>query len=97
MICEEMQLFREALDARGVEWVDRSDYGGQPITRTHFVVDGQKWSVINGYGTYGGYIPGLYENRGLLEVYALESNEEETGWLTAAEAIKIIFGAEART
>lgn len=48
------------------------------IYRTHFDVDGIHYSVICGYGTYGG-------EEGLLEM--MIGCSEPTGWLTAEDII----------
>lgn len=50
--------------------------------------------MINGLGSYGGYIWG-YENQGLLE--CMIDNHEPEGWLTAEDVekrIKSIWGTE---
>ena len=51
----QMKKLRALLDAENIEWEDKSDNGIYPICRTHFLYNGQRWSVIHGYGTYGGY------------------------------------------
>ena len=51
------------------------------IYRTHFDFDGTHYSVICGYGTYGG-------EKGLLEMMA--NGTEPTGWLTAEDIIGAI-------
>lgn len=48
------------------------------IYRTHFTAIGCHYSVICGYGTYGG-------EDGLLEM--MSDDEEPTGWLTAEDII----------
>ena len=80
-VCKEMQKLRDWLDENEICWEDVSeDFGkGIPseidyelwICRTHFEVKGHEISVINGYGTYGGY--GLFskDNNGLLETKRL--------------------------
>ena len=89
---EEMRKFREMLDAEHIEWEDKSKNGEYPICRTHFAYNGERWSVINGFGTYGGYLG--KENQGLLEAYALDrkSGEDLTGWRTAEEAMRWVKG-----
>ena len=48
-------------------------------------------SVINGYGTYGGYSVFEHSNKGLLEVMSGILNDgEPIGFLTADELIKIL-------
>lgn len=63
------------------------------IARTHFEYKGIKVSVINGFGTYGGWAGANgaqkeEDNEGLLEV--MVSGSEPCGWLTAVEAIRFI-------
>lgn len=90
-IVPEMRIFRDMLEELKVDWVDASDRGDLPICRTHFWHNNNRWSVINGFGSYGGYYHGEC-NKGLLEIY--DWNSEPTGYLTAKEAIAIIFGGE---
>ena len=88
-----MIKLRELLDNHKIEWVDISDEfnlvgGGKlGIDRIHFKVKGKKFSVINGFGTYGGYTLGE-ENEGLLELYDFCS--EPIGYLTAEQVLKEI-------
>lgn len=55
-ICKEMIKLRKYLDDKGIKWVDASTDDNLWICRTHFELNGFRWSVINGYGTYGGVI-----------------------------------------
>ena len=64
-ICDEMQKLRDGLDKLGIAWEDRSKDGYLPIERTWFYVCGFKWSVIHGYGSYGGWSV-FSEDQGLL-------------------------------
>ena len=101
-MCEEMIKFRELLDANGIEWWDSStkyhneeeeDYLGIfKIDRTHFHHRDYDWSVINGYGTFGGY--GYFKsNAGFLELMSNAVNEgNPVGWLTAEEAFALVKG-----
>lgn len=62
---------------------------------THFMVNGHKASVINGFGSYGGYDPVLQNNKGLLELMPdLDNMSEPIGYLTAEEVIDICFKKE---
>lgn len=88
-MCNEMKKFRKELDKRGIAWEDKSD---EMIDRVHFYNRDQKWSVINGLGTYGGYLFDFQHNQDLLEIMQINSNEEPIGFLTAKQAIKIIIG-----
>lgn len=61
--------------------------------RTHFEYKGIEWSVINGFGTYGGWFganPGATEenNMGLLELW--EHSSDPKGWLRAEDVMKEI-------
>ena len=78
---DEMRKLREYLNAKGIKWQDVSDDGDYPITRTHFKVKRQRWSVIFGFGTYG-------SQHGLLEL--MIGNNDPAGWLTADDVIKRI-------
>lgn len=63
------------------------------IYRTHFIINDVRYSVINGYGTYGGYDPFLDKNDGLLEVMTETLNGgDPIGYMTADDLIKTIFG-----
>lgn len=88
----EMQKFRNLLDDAGIEWTDMSVGGSLPIEATHFEYKGKIWSVIHGFGTYGGWNNSICDDRGLLEIW--DGNEEPIGFLTAEEAFKIITGEE---
>ena len=90
-ICEEMSKLRQYLDDKGIEWVDASSNDSLWICRTHFELNGIRWSVTNGYGTYGGsgIIRGY--NGGLLELMTnAVNNGEPIGWLTADNVIGYI-------
>lgn len=45
-----------------------ANYLDTSMYRTHFDYKGTRWSVINGYGSYGGYDPIDGINEGLLEL-----------------------------
>ena len=89
---KEMYELRKMLDAEGIDWHDASELGICPIWRTHFKHRGYHWSVIHGYGTYGG--PSyLYEDQGLLELMSDAVNGgEPIGYLTAEEAMQYVRG-----
>jgi hypothetical protein len=90
----EMVKFRQMLDDNGIEWVDNSSLDSYPVHRTHFQYRGYMWSVIHGYGSYGGYSC-FEEDKGLLELMseAIDGGEPR-GWLTAEEAIKLVLCEE---
>lgn len=60
------------------------------IYRTHFMLNGKLWSVINGFGTYGGFEPYENKNYGLLEL--MIDKDDPMGWLTADDIINMING-----
>ncbi len=64
-------------------------YYDTSMYRTHFNYNGIHCSVINGYGSYGGYNPYTGENMGLLELM-INRNEPE-GCLTAEQVIEMIY------
>lgn len=91
-VCKEMEDLRSWLDELHIKWTDESDsvIGTKYwICRTHFIVNGTHFSVINGYATYGGYNEVLEKNEGLLELM-IDSNNP-IGYLTAEECICIII------
>ncbi len=98
-VCEEMKKLRKMLDEKEIEWKDNSEVISKseewPIwyCRTHFEFKGLKFSVMNGFGTYGGWFganPGMTEdkNMGLLELM-IEDNEP-VGWLKAENIMEIL-------
>lgn len=89
--CEEMIKLRQALDERGVKWYDGTDYGTISICRTHTRVNGKMWSIVHGYGTYGGFNVHTLTDAGLLEAWDMETYSSPVGFLTAAEVIKLMF------
>lgn len=93
-ICEEMKRFREYLDHNNIEWVNVTysceESEKYNLYRTQFLHKNKKVSVINGYGSYGGFSLLSGKNEGLLEVMIEGSNP--VGWLTCDEAIELIFG-----
>jgi len=84
---------------KNIPWYDASDIMSESkeypvwICRTHFEFKGLKISVVNGFGTYGGWCganPGMTEdeNMGLLEIM-IEDNDP-VGWLKAEDIMKIL-------
>lgn len=92
IICEEMKKLRGALDKMGVEWVDASEEWEKNfyICRTHFSYNNKRYSVINGFGSFGGYYKFREDNKNLLEIM-LPNNEIE-GYLTAGDVLNLIKG-----
>ena len=76
---------------KNITWVDRSENIGHGdwIVRTHFYIGKVKWSVVNGFGPYGGYYPEPKNNPGLLELLTDEM-EEDIGWLTAEQIMRMV-------
>lgn len=84
----EMIFLRNALNARNVSYIDASDdeqksfpFMNLTIYRTKFIWKDHFFSVISGYGTFGG-------DKGLLELM-VDSNEP-FGSLRAVDVIKIM-------
>ena len=97
IVCEEMKKLRQMLDEKNIPWHDASEIMSEDkewpmwICRTHFEYNGLKFSVVNGFGTYGGWYganPGMTEdeNMGLLEIMIEDS--DPVGWLKAEDIIK---------
>ena len=87
---EEMILLRNALDARKIAWYNATDnldrsfpFMNLIIYRTKYEHGGCRWSVISGYGTFGG-------QDGLLEL--MIDNNEPIGNLTAEEVLRMMDG-----
>lgn len=81
--CEELNKLAKGLKERKIPWEDCSDY---MIERIHFGVHGNKWSAVNGRGTYGGYIANPEKNRGLIEL--CEGGYDPERNLAAADVLK---------
>ena len=91
IICKEMSKLRQYLDDKGIKWVDVSSNDSLWICRTHFELNGLRWSVIHGYGTYGGIRIIDANDQGLLELMTnAVNNGEPIGWLTADNVIGYI-------
>ena len=95
---KEMLKLREMLTDKGIEWHDASTPPDYPlkIDRTHFNYIGFSWSVINGFGTYGGYDSFEHKkNQGLLEVMsAAVGDGEPIGYLTAENVMRLVLEGE---
>lgn len=90
---EEMIIFRQLLEKHGIEYEDQSEPESYiPIYRTHFDYRGYHWSVIHGYGTYGGF--SCFESdKGLLEVRSGAIDDgNPIGYLTAQEVMRYVLG-----
>lgn len=102
-VCEEMKKLRKMLDEKNIPWHDASETMSEDkewpmwICKTQFEYKGTRCSVINGFGTYGGWYganPGMTEdkNMGLLEIMIV--GKVIRGWLKAEDVMKIIGGKE---
>ena len=98
---DEMTKFRLMLNKNGIKWIDNSSIMVEKslskynITRTVFAYNGYKWSVIHGYGTYGGYSFITDSDENLLELMSDAVNEgEPVGWLTAEETFEYVKKGE---
>lgn len=92
-ITKEMVKFRKMLDDEGIEWKDASSLDMYPMWRTHFDYRGYWWSVIHGYGSYGGFNSFECIDKGLLEVMSEAINGgEPVGWLTAEQVMAYVRG-----
>lgn len=91
-VCEEMQKLRDYLNEKGIEWKDVSNKESELwICRTHFWIGKSHWSVINGFGTYGGFSSWHPKNMGLLELMASAVDRgNPKGFMTAERIIKEI-------
>lgn len=92
MVTKEMELLRDALTAKGIEWTDKSatNLADSWVCRTHYSYGGHIWSVIHGYGTYGGIGVYPYEgDEGLLECLTSKYGDIK-GWLTAENVLALM-------
>ena len=95
----EMERFRNLLDEAGIEWWDDSEmdhFAGLDtyMERTKFEHRGYRWSVIHGFGSYGGY-DRISKDKGLLELMSMAiENGEPIGYLTAGQAMKLVRGVD---
>ena len=91
IIVEEMKKFRELLNENKIEWIDDSEAMDTElyICRTH-PKNHKRWSVVNGFGTYGGY--SMWEkNEGLLEAMI---DDKVIGHLNAEKAYMLVEAIE---
>lgn len=87
-VCEEMQKLRDGLTARGIEWKDETEKGPVYwICRTHYTHNKSKWSVIHGFGTYGGF--SHFSKDGKLELL-VGLYGEPIGQLTADKVFRLM-------
>ena len=93
-ICCEMNILRNYLDKHEIKWEDISYHPENMrwICRTRFIFNGIVYSVIHGYGTWGGVFGKKNTDYGLLEFYNFHS--APVGYLTADDIISRVFGKE---
>ena len=87
-VCNEMQKLRDGLTERGIEWKDSTQK--EPaywICQTHYKYNKNEWSVIHGFGSYGGFSH-FSKDAALLECMC--GGNEPVGWLTAADVFKMM-------
>ena len=84
-----MNELRQWLDDNNIQYRDESsEWDTYFMHRTKFTIKGNDFSVINGYGSYGGIsISGV--NEGFLECWVNQKGEPE-GYLTADDVIQKI-------
>ena len=96
-VCEEMQKLRAGLNKRKIAWLDTSYHGERDVQTfywicgTRFTICGNEWSVVHGYGSYGGFNKHFCDHK-LLECQAWEMTEPD-GFLTAERILKKIDAA----
>lgn len=94
-MCDEMLKLRRLLDKMSIPWEDKSDpitaervvFGQSHVYRTRFWHKGDRYSVVYGYGTYGGW-GRFQDDPKLLEL--MINGEEPTGYHTAKDIIRIM-------
>lgn len=93
-ICPEMLKLRDILDEMNIDWTDDSD-SLTPTTiecriyRTTFYLNGDRYSIVYGFGTYGGW--NRFSEKVDPQLLELMINHEEpTGWHTAEDIISIM-------
>lgn len=95
VVCDHMKKLRNWLDQYKIPWFDFSDALGEKsyICRTKIEYRGHVLSVVNGFGTYGGFTDYMKpeQNMGLLE-FRIDENEPEgcLKWADVAQKISQI-------
>lgn len=87
---KEMQLLRQMLEENGIPYKDNSQGEPLPITRTYFSYNGNQYSVVHGYGTFGGWDGFNQKDKGLLEM--MENRDDPIGYLKAEAIMKYVKG-----
>lgn len=92
-VCAEMKKLREGLTKRGIEWKDMTQYGPPGheelwICRTTFEYHGKTWSVLHGFGTYGGFSHYIHDDCKLELMVGLYSGP--IGRLTAEKVFRLM-------
>ena len=89
--CYELNKLKTYLDKQKIKYVIKSDPETSQfrIERIHFWINGYLWSVIHGYGTYGGF-DSFTLDKGLLELFTTQIQPDPFGMLTCTEVIELI-------
>lgn len=90
--CYELNKLKSYLDSHKIKYVIKSDpdTAHYRIERIHFNINGYLWSVIHGYGTYGGLDPFTGEDKGLLELYTTQIQPDPFGMMSCTDIIELI-------
>lgn len=89
--CYELNKLKTYLDEQKIKYVVKSDSEttNYRIERIHFWINGYLWSVIHGYGTYGGF-DSYTRDKGLLELYTKQIQPYPFGCLSCTDIIDLI-------
>ena len=85
-VCVEMRKLRDWLKENSINFWDDSD---ATICRTKFKIKKNRFSVIHGRGTYGGYNPFTKVDSGRLECQDY-NHPDPLGFLTAEDVIALV-------
>lgn len=92
-MCKEMKKLRKYLTDNKIEWHDDTTITATWwMVRTKYEYKGRHYSVINGYGSFGGYTSFTKKNLGKLEL--MRDGDEPIGYLNADDVIEIMNKAE---
>ena len=89
IMCKEMKKLRKYLTDNGIEWYDDTSISATWwMVRTKYKYKGREFSVINGFGSFGGYTSFTNKNMGKLEL--IIDGEEPIGYLSAEDVVEIM-------
>lgn len=83
------------LEENGIPYEDNSQGEPLPMTRTYFSYNENQYSVIHGYGSYGGWDSFNKKDKGFLEMM-VNSDGNPIGYLKAEEIMKFVKGVITR-